>query len=47
MAKWFPNWFHQQFTLKNGKVNANGWVEVFIHGTNSHAPTYNYNDEEN
>lgn len=47
MAKWFPVWFNQQFFLKSGKPASNGWVEVFLHGTTSHAPTYNQNDQEN
>lgn len=46
MAKWFPVWFQQQFFLKNGEVNANGYVEALVHGTTNHAPVYNYNDVE-
>lgn len=46
MSKWFPPFFHQQFHLKSGVVASNGWLEVFLHGTTTHAPIFNYNDVE-
>lgn len=46
MTKRFPVWFKQQYFLKNGQVNALGWIEALVHGTSNHAPMYNFNDEE-